>query len=126
MFWIADRHSPMTKKLFFEWIALAAVTALALSTLPPDLARGAISNLVSLIAAIYVGFALKSDSLAEIPKQVLACAGFVALAHLGLWIGWWFLVVALAPHGLWDVHHHGENGRAIVPVWCQPACAIYD
>jgi hypothetical protein len=107
-------------------LGLALVTCLVLALLPPDLARGAVSNLLTLIAAIYVGFALASQGRLPLAKQVAGCAFFVALALLGLWVNWWFLVAGLALHGGWDYLHHGEAGHGVMPRWYVPFCAVYD
>jgi hypothetical protein len=107
-------------------LGLALVTCLFLTSLPPDWARGVASNLLTLIGAIYVGFALASKGQLSVLRQVLGCAFFVTLALLGLWISWWFLVVGLALHGVWDWLHHGAHGHGVVPRWYIPFCAFYD
>lgn len=104
----------------------ALVTCLFLALLPEEWARGAASNLLTLIAAIYVGFAIASKGQLNIPKQVAGCAFFVTLALLGLWLSLWFLVAGLALHGVWDCLHHGEHGHGVVPRWYVPFCAVYD
>lgn len=107
-------------------LLLAAVTAIFLALLPDDWARGAAANLLTLIAAIYVGFALASHGRLNLIRQVAGCAGFVALALAGLWFSWWFIVAGLALHGLWDYLHHGDHGHGVVPRWYVPFCAWYD
>ncbi len=96
-------------------IGLAIITSLLLVVLPVEWARGAASNLLTLIAAIYVGFALTAKGKLGIVKQVVGCVFFVALALLGLWTSWWFLVAGLALHGAWDFLHHGEKGKGVIP-----------
>ena len=105
---------------------IAVVTCVVLAFLPEEWARGAVANLLTLIGAIYVGFALASEGKLNIFKQILGCAFFVTLALLGLWISWWFLVAGLALHGVWDYLHHGEHGHGVVPRWYVPFCAFYD
>ena len=107
-------------------LGLACLTALFLAALPEAWARGAVSNLLTLIAAIYVGFSLASQGRLRPAKQVLGCGFLVALALIGLWLSWWFLVVGLALHGGWDFWHHGERGRGVVPGWYVSFCAVYD
>ncbi len=107
-------------------IGLAFITCLLLAFLPSELARGATAILLTVIAAIYVGFALASKGRLSILKQVAGCIFFVTLALLGLWINWWFLVVGLALHGVWDYLHHGERGKDTVPQWYIAFCAFYD
>ena len=107
-------------------LILALVTCIFIWLLPNEWARGAVSNLLTLISSIYVGFALVSGSKSEILKQVIGCAFFVALSLLGLWLNWWFLVVGLFLHGFWDFLHHKPNGGKVAPQWYIPFCAFYD
>lgn len=107
-------------------LALAVPSCALLWPLPPEYARGAVSHLVTLIAAVYIGFALASNGQLSLRRQVLGCTLFVALALAGLWFGWIWLVLALALHGAWDFLHHGERGHGVVPPWYVPACAAYD
>lgn len=69
-------------------MGLALVTCFFLALLPLEWAQGAVSNLLTLIGAIYVGFALASKGQLSVFKQVVGCAFFVIFALLGLWISW--------------------------------------
>ncbi len=107
-------------------IVLAVVTSLGLVLLPTEMARGAVSVQLTLIAAIYIGLALASHGKLSVRRQIFACGVFVALALLGLWYSWWFSVAGLALHGGWDFLHHRERGHGVVPNWYAPLCAVYD
>jgi len=80
-------------------ITLAGVTAALLLALPEPMAKGAVAILLSVIAAIYIGFSLASKGELPVIKQVAGAIGFILLAFLGLWFSWWFLVAGLALHG---------------------------
>jgi hypothetical protein len=107
-------------------LGLAAATCIGLALLQGEWARGAAANLLTLIAAIYVGFSLSSQGRLGLPRQLIGCVSFVALALLGLWVNWWFLVAGFALHGGWDYLHHGVHGQGVVPRWYAPFCAVYD
>jgi hypothetical protein len=107
-------------------LGLAAVTCLLLWPLSAETARGVVSHLVTLIAAVYIGFAIGSKGELSVRRQLAGSAVFVALALAGLWHGWIWLVLGLALHGFWDFLHHGERGHDVVPGWYVPACAAYD
>lgn len=107
-------------------IVLAVATSLGLMLLSEEMARGAVSNLLTLIATIYIGFALASHGKLSVRKQVFACCVFVVLALLGLWYSWWFSVAGLVLHGGWDFLYHRERGHGVVPIWYAPFCAVYD
>lgn len=107
-------------------LGLAGATCGALALLPAEWARGAAANLLTLIAAIYVGLSLASNGRLALANQVAGCTVFVALALLGLWVNWWFIVAGLALHGGWDWLHLGKYGHGVVPRWYVPFCAVYD
>ena len=107
-------------------LGLVAITSLVLALLPEAWARDTTAILLTLIAAIYIGFALGSQGRLGLPRQIAAAAFFVLLAFLGLWLNWWFLVIGLALHAGWDYLHHGEHGHGVVPGWYVPLCAVYD
>ncbi len=107
-------------------LVLALATCAVLWPLPPEMARGAVSHLLTLIAAVYVGFAIASEGRLSVRRQVAGCAVFVGFALAGLWAGWIWLVIGLALHGAWDFLHHGDRGHGVVPAWYVPACAAYD
>jgi len=107
-------------------LGLAVLTCAVLWPLPPEIARGAVSHLVTLIGSVYVGFALASPDRMSVSRQIAGCALFMALALAGLWLSWWWLVAGLVLHGLWDLLHHREHEHGTMPSWYVPACAAYD
>jgi hypothetical protein len=126
MILIADFDSPATGRQLIEWSALAVTTCVGITFLPEFYARATVSNLLGVIAATYVGFALASRGRLPVWPQVFVFLGFEALALLGLYLSWWFLIIGLVLHGVWDFLHHGERAQGAVPAWYPPACAIYD
>jgi hypothetical protein len=107
-------------------LGLAASTCLVLWPLAPELARGVVSHLLTLIGSVYVGFALAAPTRMSIARQVAGCAFFMGLALAGLWLSWWCLVAGLVLHGAWDLVHHREHEHGTMPRWYVPACASYD
>lgn len=107
-------------------IVLAIATYAVLILLPLERGREAIAILLAFIAAVYVGFALASRGAVSFPVQALGASFFVICSFLGLWIDWWFLVVGLLLHGVWDFMHHGKLGHGVLPYWYVPFCAAYD
>ena len=61
-------------------------------------------------------------------QKIAECALLLAMALLGLWVNWWFLMVGLVLHGGWDFLHHDKSGQTqrVVPRWYVPFCALYD
>ena len=107
-------------------LILAVATCVVLVFLPVEWARDFTAILLTLIAAIYIGFSIGSNGRLPLFKQIFGCTFFIAMALLGLWASWWFLAIGLALHGFWDYLHHGKHGRGIVPKWYVPLCAVYD
>lgn len=81
--------------------------------------------LLTLIASVYIGFALQGGQPHEVRLEVATAAAFVALALIGLWLSPWFIVFGLALHGFWDFLHHSVIHTPI-PRWYIPLCMIYD
>lgn len=105
---------------------LAASTCLLLWMLPPEVARSVVSHLMTLIGAVYVGFALAAPDRMSVARQVAGSGLFMGLALAGLWLSAWYLVAGLVLHGLWDLAHHREHEHGTMPRWYVPACASYD
>lgn len=107
-------------------IALAALTSVFLAILPHSWAMDAIANLLTLIAALYVGAMLRDRRPAAMALEIAGCAIFVAFALSGLWFSPWLFVAGFALHGGWDYLHHGPRLSGVVPGWYIPFCAAYD
>ena len=84
--------------------------------------------LLTLIAAVYIGFALQDRLGSGLRLELTAAAGFVVLALLGLWLSPWLIVAGLGLHGCWDILHHNGVGviKTRVPQWYIPFCVGYD
>lgn len=89
-------------------------------------ARDATVLLLTIIATLYVGFALASQHVRAILIQSLGASVFVALALAGQWISPLYLLVGLVMHGLWDIIFHHRVSAGAKPVWYAPFCASYD
>jgi hypothetical protein len=95
--------------LGFWWLPAATVQAL----------------LLSLIAAVYIGFAVADGRPQVIAVESLVAAVFVVLAAAGVTATVWLLVAGYAGHGLKDFwqerHRYVANTR-----WWPPFCAAVD
>ncbi len=107
---------------------------LALATMLASLTLGEVQRLefhavlLTLIAAVYVGFALQGDFTAGVWPELAAAAGFTLLALLGLWLSPWLIVAGLGLHSVWDILHHNGVGflKTRAPQWYIPFCVGYD
>ena len=84
--------------------------------------------LLTLIAAVYIGFALRDRGGSGVGLELAAAAGFTLLALVGLQVSPWFIVAGLALHGCWDILHHNGVGliKTKVPQWYIPFCTGCD
>jgi hypothetical protein len=80
---------------------------------------------ISLIAAVYIGFAVADGRPKVIVVETAVAFVFVVLAATAVTGTAWFLVIAYAGHGLKDLwqhrHHFVENTR-----WWPPFCLTVD
>lgn len=106
--------------------ALATLSVAGLELLSLPHAHDATAHLLTMIATLYVGFALASGKTSAIVTQSIGAAGFIALALAGQWISPWFLLTGLVLHGFWDAVFHHRATAGAKPVWYAPFCASYD
>jgi hypothetical protein len=95
--------------LGFWWLDPATVYALSLS----------------LIAAVYIGFAVADGRRTIIAVETTVAGGFVVLAGVGVTGPAWLLVVGFAGHGLKDLWQHRRQFVANTR-WWPPFCLVVD
>jgi hypothetical protein len=95
--------------LAFFWLGDAAVYAFGLT----------------LIAAIYIGFAVADGRPRIIAVETGVAAAFVVAAAAGVTGSAWLLVAGLAGHGLKDLWQH-RTGFVANTRWWPPFCATVD
>jgi len=111
---------------FIIGIALAIAVGAWARWIGLDRDRAFYPTVMIVIAALYVLFAVISDSLAALLPEGLVGAGFIALACAGFRRNLWFVVAALAWHGKFDfIHPHAIHNPG-VPVWWPEFCGAYD
>ena len=102
--------------------ALQAASPLALRWLEPATVH-ALS--ISLIAAVYIGFAVADGRPSVIGVEAVVAGGFVVIAATAVTASAWLLVGAYAAHGLKDVWQ--ERQRYVANTrWWPPFCAAVD
>ena len=95
--------------LAFWWLTAANVYALGLT----------------LIAAVYIGFAVADGRARVIAVETVVAAAFVLLAAAGVTGSAWLLVAGLAGHGCKDLWQH-RTGFVANTRWWPPFCATVD
>ena len=95
--------------LAFWWLTAANVYALGLT----------------LIAAVYIGFAVADGRARVIAVETVVAAAFVLLAAAGVTGSAWLLVAGLGGHGCKDLWQH-RTGFVANTRWWPPFCAAVD
>ncbi|GAB3323584.1 hypothetical protein GCM10027451_47250 [Geodermatophilus aquaeductus] len=104
------------------WGVLQAASPLAL----PWLDAATVYALgLTLIAAIYIGFAVADGRRTVIAVEVCVAAVFAVVAAVGVTGPAWVLVAGLAGHGLKDLWQH-RTGFVSGTRWWPPFCASVD
>jgi hypothetical protein len=102
--------------------AIQAASPLGFWWLPPATVQ---ALLLSLIAGVYIGFAVADGRPRVIAVESVVAAVFVVLAAAGVTATVWLLVAGYAGHGLKDFwqerHRYVANTR-----WWPPFCAAVD
>jgi hypothetical protein len=102
---VLQAASPLT----FFWLDAATVYALG----------------ITLIAAVYIGFAVADGRPRVIAVETVVASLFVLVAAVGVTASGWVLVVALLGHGLKDAWQH-RTGFVANTRWWPPFCAAVD
>jgi hypothetical protein len=95
--------------LAFFWLDAATVYALG----------------ITLIAAVYIGFAVADGRPKVIAVETVVASLFVLVAAVGVTTSGWVLVAALVGHGLKDAWQH-RTGFVANTRWWPPFCAAVD
>jgi hypothetical protein len=104
------------------WGCLQAVSPLALFWLD-DVVVYAFG--LTLIAAIYIGFAVADGRPRIITVEIAVAAAFVVVAAAAVTGSAWLIVAGLAGHGLKDLWQH-RTGFVANTRWWPPFCATVD
>lgn len=78
------------------------------------------------VASYYVLFAAIGATPDTLSIELLCGVLFVAAAVLGFRSSLWFVVAALASHGIFDLFHAHAIANPGVPAWWPPFCLAFD
>lgn len=113
-------------KTVLVWIAFSIGIIVFHLSLPEARAYELTTVTMSIIAAIYIGFALADGRITILIQEITAAVFFILLALLGLWLNPYFWVAAYFLHGVWDWLHHENGIRTKVPDYYPPVCVVVD
>ena len=113
-------------KTLLAWTFVSVLIMLTHVLLPRMLAFDMTALLLTIIAAVYVGFALADGRPAVMLQELSAAAFFVLLAALGLWVNPYLWVLGLVLHAVWDWLHHIEVVGTRIPSYYPPVCVLVD
>ena len=105
-------------------LALAAALFARFTGLERD--RAFYPTVMIVIALTYGLFAVMGGSMSALALESIAIVGFILVAILGFKINPWFVVAALAGHGIFDFFHPHLLTNPGVPVWWPGFCLTYD
>jgi hypothetical protein len=110
-------------------IGVVAATAVGLfgTMVGFDKERGFYPVVLIVIAALYLLFAVMSNSIDSLVAETIPALVFVTMAVLGFRKkAPWFVVAGLALHGVFDFFHHAVIVNHGVPAWWPGWCLSYD
>jgi len=81
---------------------------------------------ITLIAAIYIGFAVADGRSHVIAVEVAVAASFVVLAMVAVTLSPWLLVAGYVAHGCKDLWQHRTHFVTGTRWWPPPFCAVVD
>ena len=113
-------------RTLLAWVGVSALIILVLTLLPRELAFDGVAVLLTVIATIYVGFALQDGRTEVLVTEVVVATVFVGFALAGLWLSPYLWAVGLFLHGVWDWQHHPGGIQTTLPTWYPPVCVVLD
>jgi hypothetical protein len=105
---------------------LAIAVALFARVVGLDRDRSFYPTVMIVIAGLYGLFAAIGGSFEALAAESAGIVGFIALAVLGFRTSMWWVVAALAGHGVYDFYHGHMITNPGVPVWWPAFCGTYD
>jgi hypothetical protein len=107
--------------------ALLALTVGIFATiLGLDRERSFYPTVAIVIAFLYALFAVIGGSHPALLTESLVGGLFLAAASIGFRASLWWVVAALAAHGIFDSFHPHVISNPGVPIWWPPFCLSYD
>ena len=107
-------------------VGLALVVSLFARIVGLDRDRAFYPTVMIVIACLYGLFAVVGGSTEALAHESVGIVGFIGLAVVGFRYNQWWVVVALAAHGVYDSFHHHVIANPGVPVWWPQFCMTYD
>jgi len=107
-------------------VILAVAVCIFATIVGLDRDRAFYSTVTIVVASYYGLFAVMGGSMRALAHESIGIAGFLLLAVVGFKRNPWFLVAALAGHGVFDLVHGHVIADAGVPVWWPAFCCAYD
>ena len=85
-----------------------------------------LAMLLTLIAGVYLGFALIDGDKDRVAVEIAGIVVTCALAAAGLWVSPQFLAAGYAFHAGWDLLHHPGPIETHTPRWYAHSCSSFD
>jgi hypothetical protein len=105
---------------------LALAVGLFATAVGLDRDRAFYPTVMIVIAFLYALFALIGASTHALVLESVVGAVFLAVAVFGFRSSLWFVVIALAAHGVFDLAHGRVISNPGVPAWWPAFCSTYD
>lgn len=107
-------------------LGLALAVGLFARIVGLDRDRAFYPTVMIVIALLYGLFAILGGAPEELVAEWIVMGGFIALAIVGFRFNLWFVVAALAAHGVFDIFHGHLIANPGVPDWYAGFCLTYD
>lgn len=107
-------------------LALGIAALARLTGLDGDRDRAFYPTMTIAIASYYVLFAVLGGSTQALLVDAIAMAAFAFVAVLGFRSTLWWVVIALAGHGVFDAFHSHLITNTGVPAWWPAFCGSFD
>ncbi len=120
-------HSSVLATHTVPAFSIISFGSLAVHLLLPSMASHVLAaTLLTLIAGIYIGFAVIDGRLSRILVESIVACLFVAFATWSLMNAPHLIPFGYLAHAAWDFLHHTPIFKVQMPQWYIPACVVVD
>ncbi len=107
--------------------SIISLCSLAVHLLLPEAASHVLAaTLLTLIAGVYIGFAVTDGRLSRIISESIVACLFVGFATWALMRAPHLIPFGYLAHAGWDFLHHTPLFKVAMPHWYIPACVVVD
>ncbi|MEH6738220.1 MAG: hypothetical protein V7695_06720 [Sulfitobacter sp.] len=108
------------------WSVISLCSLALHLVLPVTVSHVLTATVLTLIAGVYIGFAVMDGRMSRIIIESIAACAFVGIASWALIVAPHLIPLGYLAHAVWGFLHHTPLFKVAMPRWYIPACVVVD